>query len=85
MRKNGGKLGEIAVPNSANIHYSLRVVENWNKLPADIENCHSVNIFKNFINKVWKNHPVKFSLSCYGPEVDNIDTSNQKGSPEAEA
>ena len=40
--------------------FSLRVIENWNKLPTNIENCHSVNSFKNFINKVWKNHPVKF-------------------------
>ena len=28
--------------------FALRVMENWNKLAADIKNSHSVNSFKNF-------------------------------------
>ena len=26
--------------------FALQVIENWNKLPMNIENCHSVNSFK---------------------------------------
>ena len=78
-------MSHSAEQTSENSVIALQVIENWNKLPMNIENCHSVNSFKNFINKVWKNHPGKFSPSCYGLEVDKIDKSNQKGSPEAEA
>ena len=47
--------------------FSHRVVDNWNSLTEDIVNAPSLNAFKSRLNRFWREHPNKFSPSCYAP------------------
>ena len=47
--------------------FSHRVVDNWNSLTEDIVNAPSLNAFKSRLNRFGREHPNKFSPSCYAP------------------
>ena len=50
--------------------FSNRVIDTWNALSDDVVTAPSINSFKNRLNKQWKNHPLKFTPSCYSPQTD---------------
>ena len=47
--------------------FAMRVVDNWNHLPASVVTAPSLNSFKSQLNKYWHGHPTKFEASCYIP------------------
>ena len=47
--------------------FAMRVVDNWNHLPASVVTAPSLNSFKSRLNKYWHGHPTKFEASCYIP------------------
>ena len=49
--------------------FSQRVVVTWNKLPANVVEYKTVNMFKSHLNTHWKNLEIKFMPDVYGPEV----------------
>ena len=61
--------------------FGLRVVSPWNHLPEEIVLSANVNTFKSRLNKHWKDHPIKFTPSCYTPgagsDANYIDTSHR--------
>ena len=42
--------------------FSHRVVEEWNSLPLEISKCKTINSFKNLLDRVWKNDPLKYNF-----------------------
>ena len=61
--------------------FGLRVVSPWNHLPEEIVLSANVNTFKSRLNKHWKDHPIKFTPSCYtlgaGSDANYIDMSHR--------
>ena len=57
--------------------FSVRVITPRNNLPEELVTTNSVNDFKNILNKVWRNNPLKFNPECYKPEADNKDTTKE--------
>lgn len=56
--------------NKRKYSFSQRIVDNWNSLPDNVVGARSVNSFKSQLNKYWKDYPVKFVPSFYGPEAN---------------
>ena len=48
-------------------NFSLRVIDKWNALPANVVLAPSVDSFKSRLNKHWHGHPLKFEAACYTP------------------
>ena len=44
--------------------FSLKVIDNWNMLPASVVTAPSIESFKSRLNKHWLRHPSKFTASC---------------------
>jgi ribonuclease P/MRP protein subunit RPP40 len=44
--------------------FTIRVVDFWNALPSYIVSSASLNIFKNNLDKEWKNHPAKYNFEA---------------------
>jgi hypothetical protein len=44
-------------------------MDTWNKLPANVVESKTVNMFKSQLNTHWKNLDIKFMPDVYGPEV----------------
>lgn len=44
-------------------------MDTWNKLPANVLESKTVNMFKSQLNTHWKNFDIKFMPDIYGPEV----------------
>ena len=40
--------------------FGLRVVNGWNALPDDVVMAPNINAFKNRLDNLWKNDPLKF-------------------------
>ena len=47
--------------------FSLRVIDNWNMLPASVVTAPSIKSFKSRLNKHGLRHPSKFTGCCYTP------------------
>ena len=47
--------------------FSLRDIDGWNALPANVILAPSINSFKSHISKHWHGHPVKFEAERYQP------------------
>jgi len=45
----------VKVPNLLKCFFSSRVINSWNGLPQDVIEATSVNMFKNRLDKLWKN------------------------------
>jgi len=41
--------------------FTLRIVQQWNSLPASIVMAKDTNTFKNQLDRHWKDHPLKFN------------------------
>ncbi len=44
--------------------FTQRVVDVWNSLPSDVVNSASVNIFKNRLDKFWKNQDIYYDYKA---------------------
>ena len=65
--------------------FSQRIVNIWNSLSEDTVTATSVNSFKDKLNILWKEHPIKFAPDCYNlPEVTSINVQNLRRIREAE-
>ena len=47
--------------------FSVRIIDNWNTLPASVVMAPSIKSFKSRLNKYWQHYPSKFTASCYKP------------------
>ena len=66
-RSNRGHSKQIFISRSntdlrAN-YFTRRVAPVWNGLPEDIVSAVSVDSFKTELDKLWKNHPMKYDCS----------------------
>jgi len=52
-------------------------VDIWNKVPANVVESKTVNMFKSQLNAHWKNLGIKFMADVYGPEVTGNTQSRQ--------
>lgn len=41
--------------------FTHRVIDNWNALPNSVVLADTLNSFKNKLDKLWENHPVKYN------------------------
>ena len=41
--------------------FTMRVVDPWNSLPAELVEVKTTNSFKNGLDKLWENHPLKYT------------------------
>ena len=59
--------------------FSVRVrsIKPWNNLPEELVTTNGVNSFKNILNKVWRNSPLKFNPECNEPKAGNEDTTKK--------
>ena len=72
-RGNDKKLNKVMCKMEHRRHFfTQRVVDVWNSLPSDIINSASVNIFKNRLDKFWKNQDI-----YYDYEADIAGTGNR--------
>ena len=59
-----GNAHKIAKPhvrtNLGRNRFSFLVITHWNSLPNDVVTAPSLNAFKNHIDKIWRNHPIRF-------------------------
>lgn len=42
--------------------FTLRIVDTWNSLPYEVVNAPTVNVFKNRLDRHWKNQPMLFDF-----------------------
>ena len=69
-------------PILGNKSFYQRVVDTWNKLPANVEESKTVNMFKSQLNTHWKNLDIKFMPDVYGQEVTgNTQSRRVSGAP----
>ena len=47
--------------------FTFCVVDVWNDLPNHVVHATNINMFKNRLDKVWANQPIKFN-----PEIDYV-------------
>ena len=58
--------------------FSLRVIDNWNMLPASVVTAPSIESFKSRLNR----HPSKFTASCYTPGQQTRYRTQLRNAPE---
>ena len=44
--------------------FYYRSVKTWNELPKDVGNAESINMFKNKLDELWKNHPLRYNFEA---------------------
>ena len=44
--------------------FTRRIIDDWNKLPANVVGSPSVNVFKNRLDNLWSKEPSKFAPMC---------------------
>ena len=65
-------------------NFSLRVIDKWNALPANVVLGPSVDNFNSRLNKHWHEHPLKFEATCSTPgEPRTIVTQGRNASSQA--
>ena len=47
--------------------FSLKVIDEWNALSANLVLAPAVNNFRSQLNKHWHGHPIKFEAACHQP------------------
>lgn len=43
--------------------FTHRVIDSWNSLPDNVVEAESLNSFKNMLDKLWENHPLKYDYT----------------------